>query len=214
MLSRSLLLLIVFFCLNSNSIDAKESYWEEHHITLSDLTEEQQQTLELTINQLKTLESSELKIDKKVYRRLSRFKELFGISFHGREIAEWLLTRMRKVSYGNSWTVAVNQRGGDFMVGDIFFTKLGTLERLYLLIHEARHSDGKGYPHVKCPKGFRTISATQPDLDLEEEPACDDGPEGAYSFQAAFLFELFAYGIFDQKEVGLLYNSSISRVLR
>ena len=50
-------------------------------------------------------------------------------------------------------------------------------------------------------------------MDLEKEAACDPNDQGAYSFQAAFLFELFAYGIFDQGEAGLLYNSSILRVV-
>ena len=50
-------------------------------------------------------------------------------------------------------------------------------------------------------------------MDLEKERGCDDKINGAYGYQAAFLFELLAYGIFDQKEVGLLYNSSISRVI-
>jgi hypothetical protein len=48
---------------------------------------------------------------------------------------------------------------------------------------------------------------------LEKELACDKTDQGAYAYQAAFLFELFAYGIFDQKEVGLLYNSTVARVL-
>ena len=56
-------------------------------------------------------------------------------------------------------------------------------------------------------------SSRQPDLDLEKVPACDNRPDGAYAFQAAFLFELFAFGLHEQNEVGLLYNSSISRVI-
>lgn len=207
------LLLIVFFALLPHFVFAKEAYWEEHHIELSGLADEQIQILESTINQLRTLEPGELKINKKVYQRLSRFKELFGIPFRGQEVADWLLARIKGISYHKSWTAALNQNGGHFVVGEMFFTKISPLERLYLLIHEARHSDGEGYDHVKCPKGFKTVSATQPDLDLEKEMACDDTREGAYSFQAAFLFELFAYGIFDQKNVGLLYNSSISRVI-
>ena len=203
----------LFFALIAETILAKEPYWEEYHIELSGLKDEQVLILQSTINQLRILEPNELKINKRVYRRLSRFKELFGFLFSGRDLSHWLLTRIKSISYHNTWAAAVNQNRGDFIVGDVFFTKMNTLERLYTLIHEARHSDDNGYQHIKCAKGFKYISAGQPDMDLESEPTCDDNDKGAYAFQGAFLFELFAYGIFDQKEVGLLYNSSISRVI-
>lgn len=212
-MTRAALLLLLLAVFNAKFAFAKEAYWAEHHIALSGLSEEQLRILESTINQLKTLAPGDLKIDKGVYRRLSRFKELFGISFGGRELSDWLLARIHRISYYNSATAALNQNRGNFVIGDLFFTKINTLERLYLLVHEARHSDANGHEHIQCPKGFKFVSATQPELDLEHELACDDHREGAYAFQAAFLFELFAYGIFDQKEVGLLYNSSISRVI-
>jgi hypothetical protein len=206
----SLLLLVT---LDVETVLAREPYWEEHHIELSGLTEKQVLGLESTLNQLSSLEPGELKINSKMYGRLSRFKELFGFPFNGKDLSRWLLTRIRSISYQNTWTVAVNQNQGSFMVGDFFFTKTTPLERFYTLIHEARHSDDNGYEHIKCPKGFKYISSRQPEMDLEKEPACDNNDHGAYSFQAAFLFELFAYGILDQGEVGLLYNSSISRVV-
>lgn len=192
---------------------AKEAYWEEYQVELSELTAEQSTILESTLNHLMALEPGELKISKKMYRRLSRFEKLFGMPFKGRDLAHWLLSRIRKLSYRNTWTTALNQNQGTFFLGDAFFEEISVLERLYLLIHEARHSDNDGYKHIKCPKGFPYISARQPDIDLENEPTCDDNDHGAYAFQAAFLFELFSYGIFDQNEVGLLYNSSISRVV-
>jgi len=211
LLSACALLLLV--TLDLDPVSARESYWEEHHIELSGLTEEQVIGLESTLNQLRSLEPGELKINKKMYGRLSRFKELFGFPFNGRNLSDWLLARIRSISYQNTWTVAVNQNQGSFMVGDFFFTKTTPLERFYALIHEARHSDDNGYKHIRCPDGFKYLSSRQPDMDLEKEPACDDNDKGAYSFQAAFLFELYAYGLLDQGEAGLLYNSSISRVV-
>ena len=205
------ILLVLIF--NSQTAMAREPYWEQRQIELSGLTEHQILVLESTIKQLRLLEPGKLKIDRKMYIRLSRFNELFGFSFNGRDLAPWLLHRIRSISYHNSWTAAVNQHQGDFFVGDLFFTQLSPLERLYALIHEARHSDNDGYEHVKCPKGFKYVSSRQADLDLENVSACDSNPNGAYAFQAAFLFELFAYGIFEQNDVGLLYNSSISRVI-
>ena len=203
----------LFFTLIAETTLAKEPYWEEYHIELLGLKGEQVLILESTINQLRMLEPNELKINKRIYHRLSRFEKLFGFPFNGKDLSHWLLIRIKTISYHNTWTAAVNQNKGDFIVGDFFFTKTNTLERLYALIHEGRHSDNEGYRHIKCPKGFKYISATQPDMDLENEPTCDNNDKGAYAFQAAFLFELFAYGIFDQKETGLLYNSSISRVV-
>ena len=206
----SILLVLIF---NAQTAMAREPYWEEHRIELSALTEHQILVLESTIQQLRLLEPGKLKIDNQIHERLSRFKELFGFSFNGRGLTRWLLKRIRSISYQNTWTAAVNQNQGDFLVGDLFVKIMSPLERLYTLIHEARHSDDGGYDHTKCPKGFRYISSRQPDLDLEKVPACDRHPNGAYAFQAAFLFELFAYGLFEQNEVGLLYNSSLSRVI-
>lgn len=204
--------LMMLSFLDSAVVSAKEAYWEEYRIELSGLNDEQMRILEATIDRLKALEPGELKIDRNIYRRLSRFKELFGMPFNGEKVADWLLTRIKGISYHNSSTAALNQNRGQFVVGDIFFKRINMLERLYLLIHEARHSDDGGGDHSRCPEGFKFVSATQPDFDLERESACDRSRDGAYAFQAAFLFELFAYGIFDQKEAGLLYNSSISRV--
>lgn len=206
-------ILILFATFNTETTMAKEPYWDEHHIELLGLTEQQISVLESTIRQLQLLEPGELKIDDKIYKRLTRFKELFGFSFNGRDLSHWLLNRIQSISYQNSWTAAANQNLGDFFVGDLFLNRMSPLERLYSLIHEAHHSDDDGYEHIQCPKGFKYISSRQPDLDLDKVPACDGRPDGAYALQAAFLFELFAFGLFEQNEVGLLYNSSISRVI-
>jgi hypothetical protein len=190
-----------------------EINWADHQIEVSGFSEEQRQVVDETFNRFEAIRSGELKIDRSLYRRLSRFEKLFGRPLNGEDLAAWVLSRFRKVAYGNSRLAAINQNKGELWVGDLFFEGMTPLERLYLLIHEARHSDGDGYPHVRCPKGFRFISAGQPWMELEKEPACDTTDTGAYAYQAAFLFELFAYGIFDQKEVGLLYNSTVARIL-
>jgi hypothetical protein len=206
-------LLVMLIATAAGPGNAKEAYWDDYHIQLSGLSEQQIAALEDSIGKLESLQPGDLKINPKTYRRLSRFNALFGFPFNGRDLSRWLLTRIRSISYQDSRIVALNLNEGEFFVGEGFFTKTTPVERLYALIHEARHSDDDGYKHVRCPKGFKFISSRQPEFDLEKELACDDRDNGAYSFQAAFLFELFAYGIFDQSEVGLLYNSSISRVI-
>lgn len=184
-----------------------------HKIELVDISDEQRRILDQTFDQMKALQPGKLGIDGRLYRRLTRFETLFGKPFNGSDLEQWVLARFRKILYGNSALAAINQNQGDLIVGDLFFHDISPLERLSLLVHEARHSDGDGYPHVRCPKGFRFVSAGQPWMELDKEPACDTTDTGAYAYQAAFLFELFAYGIFDQKEVGLLYNSTAARIL-
>jgi len=191
---------------------ATDPFWGEYNIEFSNLTKAQREIIENTIHQLKVLEITDQVIPKGIYKRLTKFQELFGFPISGDKLAHWLLTKIRKVSYQNSWTAAINQNRGHFMLGDAFFTDLNSLERLYLLIHEGRHSDDNGYPHIKCPKNFKYVSASQPNKNLEKVLACDNSNKGAYAFQAAFLFELYAFGIFDQREVGLLYNSSVLRI--
>jgi hypothetical protein len=187
--------------------------WAQHKIELSGISDEQRGILDETFDRFRSIRPTELKIDRGLYRRLSRYEQLFGQPLNGDDLAEWVLSRFRKIVYGNTRLAAINQNRGELWVGDLFFDTMTPLERLYLLVHEARHSDGDGYPHVRCPKGFRFVSAGQPWMALEKERGCDTSEEGAYAYQAALLFELFAYGIFDQKDVGLLYNSSVARIL-
>jgi hypothetical protein len=206
-------LFILLIAMDAGPGLAKEAYWDDYHIRLSGLSEQQIAMLEDSIGKLESLRPGDLKINPKTYRRLSRFKALFGFPFNGPDLSRWLLARIRSISYQESRIVALNLNEGEFLIGEGFFTMTTPVERLYALVHEARHSDDDGYKHVRCPKGFKFISSRQPEFDLEKELACDDRDNGAYSFQAAFLFELFAYGMFNQSEVGLLYNSSISRVI-
>jgi len=193
---------------------ARQLSFESQSVEISGFSDRQQAQIESTLVALKSLKKELLKINGRRYRRLSRFETLFGFPFDGPLLSDWVLSRIPKISYQNTWTVAINQNKGTLFIGDAFFEDLTELERLYLLIHEARHSDDDGHEHVACPEGFPFVSAAQPDQDLVGERACDKDDQGAYAYQATFLFELFAYEIFDQREVGLVYNSSISRILK
>ncbi|HIL33980.1 MAG TPA: hypothetical protein EYG28_01030 [Nitrospiria bacterium] len=193
---------------------SRDIHFGKKMVNVSGLSDVDLHKLKETIEHLRTLQPDKMEINEEVYKRLSHFEERFGFPFNGEKLVHWLLSRVQTFSYRNTWTVAINQNKGTFFLGDAFFNDLSELERLYLLIHEARHSDSGGYKHIKCPEGFVFISAGQPKKDLQEELACDESGDGAYAFQSAFLFELFAFGLFDKREVGLLYNSSISRVIR
>ncbi|MEC4677983.1 MAG: hypothetical protein VST69_04435 [Nitrospirota bacterium] len=204
--------LLLFSCVQIK--ETQKIIFDEHRLEISGFSEIQRHQLERTIAQLKSLIPGPLEIKEVRYRRLSQFERLFGFPFHGGPLSAWVLRRFSNITYGNPWTVAVNQNKGTLIIGDLFFTELSDLERLYLLVHEARHSDKHGFKHSLCPEGFPFVSAGQPKQDLQEALACDKTPNGAYAYQAAFLFEIFAYGLFEQREAGLLYNSSISRIIQ
>ena len=193
---------------------AKTDEWDRYGVRFVGLSTDQIAVLEDTVARLRVLAPSEPTINAETYRRLSRFEALFGFPFNGPDLVDWLLRRTTKISHGGGRLAANHQGGKRLVLSDVFFQKLSPLERFYLLIHEARHSDSGGFPHVPCPAAYPFVSATQPQMDLEAEAACDDRPDGAYAFQAAFLFELYARGLFDQQEAGLLYNSTVARVLK
>ncbi len=204
--------LFLFSCVKTTPI--RKVTLGQPQIQISGFSEEQSQVIKKTFLQLKSLAPGRLKIKKETYKRLSRFDSLFGFPFGGEQLNNWVSQKIKTLSYGNTWTVAINQNQETLVIGDQFFTQLTDLERLYLLIHEARHSDGDGFKHIKCPNGFPFVSSGQPEMDLENIFACDAVKDGAYAFQSAFLFELFAYGLFEQREVGLVYNSSVSRIIK
>lgn len=191
---------------------SEEPYWKEYGIELRGFSTRQLGKLEETVNFLREMETQQLTIKKNLYRRYSKFEKLFGFKFSGQELSRWLLKRIKSVSYEDGWTSARNLNMGNFLLGDRFFNESNMLERLYGLIHEARHSDGDGYKHVKCPEGYDYLSAGTPSIDLQKVKACDEMEDGAYGFQAAFLYELYAMGILAQREAGLVYNSSVARI--
>ncbi len=203
-------LLLVLLC---DASFAEEKHWTDHGIPKFGMTPAQESVFEETISAIGMLEPKKVAIGAPVYFRLSRFGRLFGFSFDGQKLQDWLLHRMKTVTHANTWTIATNDNGGDFSLGDRFFEKSDFLERAYALIHEARHSDGGGHPHVRCPSDFKQVSAGTPEIDVTAAAACDDEPDGAYAFQSAFLFELYARDMVDQQEAGLLYNSSVARIL-
>jgi hypothetical protein len=208
------LVVILFFIVMTEGVGfAEEPYWAEHGIKLDGLTPAQTTVLEETINSIGNLPPKKVAINTAIYIRLSRFQRLYGFSFEGKTIKNWILRRVKSITHQNTWTVAVNDSQGDFKIGDRFFEKADFMERAYTLIHEARHSDGDGYSHVRCPESFRYVSAGSPDIDLIAVEACDDRGDGAYGFQSAFLFELYARDIANQQEAGLLYNGSVARIV-
>jgi hypothetical protein len=212
MMKKTAILLLVLLSFAPASF-AEEGLLAKHGIKSENLDPAQEAFFEETINEIGRIQAKEITINPYVYYRLSTFRKLFGFQFDGEKLKEWVLHRIKSVTRQNTWTIAVNKNLGHLLLGDRFFEKSPFLERAYLLVHEARHSDGDGYRHVACPPDFKYVSAGSPDIDLTREGACDDAPDGAYGFQAAFLFELYARGIVDQQEAGLQYNSCTTRII-
>ena len=206
--------LLLLACLLPGFSFAEEAYWKEHGVDIKELSPGQLAAIEETINAIGGMKANDVAIPKGVYHRLSAFRRLFGFDFDGEKLKGWLLGRIKSITPENGWTIAVNGNQGHFYIGGRFFEKSGFLERAYCLIHEARHSDGNGYRHIACPGNYKYVSAGNPDLDLTEVSACDGVADGAYAFQAAFLFELYARNMVNQEQAGLVYNNSVARIIR
>ena len=107
----------------------------------------------------------------------------------------------------------------DFQVNHSSIRALSnSLQRLEVLFHEARHSDGNeaagslGFSHVNCPDDGTVPS------ELVGVPACDDTGNGAYSVGAAVLKPLMHLcerrcSIPEQEILKSIYIDRISRVI-
>jgi hypothetical protein len=161
----------------------------------------QRAVLEETLRALEALEPAPLAIDEAQYRRDAAFEKLFGFPFSGSALAAWWSARIERIELGDAWTVAVYGGGHDLVVRHDFFDR-PLVERLETIVHEARHADGGGFQHVDCPKGFG----------LEGRPACDLDERGAYAFEAAFMYELFARNLIDPAAAHRAWRSARQRV--
>lgn len=117
------------------------------------------------------------------------FRARFGFPLAGPLLMAWLQDRVDRVEHGSAWTVAVH--GGDrtVVVTDAFFSR-SLVERMLVLVHEARHSEGDGFPHVRCPEDDPPV--------LAGKLACDDRADGSYAYQVALLRALAAAGVVEE----------------
>ncbi|EQA37582.1 hypothetical protein LEP1GSC047_4019 [Leptospira inadai serovar Lyme str. 10] len=164
---------------------------------------------------IQELNSNRLHIDKSFYRRKSNFRKLFGFSFSGADLSAWLNSRIKVFKMGPTGKYIAYFHDGMVVLGKDFFT-LPKVEQALVLIHEARHADGREFTHSKCPEGFPYVSLRSPKIPLENTEACDDRVDGSYGFGAAFLFEIYAFGLYqtgEERFVLGLYNSEIARIV-
>lgn len=156
-----------------------------------------------------------LRIDRNFYLRKSNFRKLFGFSLSGKNLSNWLNARIKYVKSGPTGKYIAYFHNGTVVLGKDFFS-LSKIEQTLVLIHEARHADGKEFAHSKCPEGFPYLSVRSPQTMLENMEACDERDDGSYGFGAAFLFEVYAFGLYQTGEERLilgLYNSEVARIV-
>ena len=150
-----------------------------------------------------------LTVPRELYTRRTRFERLFGFALDGPRLCDWVRARVERLRVIEGTPAAV-WSAREVGLGADFFAAPAT-ERVYALVHEARHADGPS--HVRCPDAYPFVSARQPGVVLAASEACDATADGAYGFQAALLFEVYAHGLLDPVQAGLTYNSTLVRML-
>lgn len=166
------------------------SSWGGHSVALIELSSDQRRIVEQTLEALGALATGTSTGATPAPPELRPppipFATLYGFEFSGPRLLEWWAHRICRLEAGDPWTVAVHDRPNGIIVGPAFFD-LPLVDRLAVLIHEARHADPGGYPHGPCPTSLTALG----------DDACDPTPIGAYAFQAAFLYELWTRGLLD-----------------
>lgn len=200
---KTVLIVFVLYCLSGIAIYADESK----------LNAKQSKVLKESFSYLESLEPKRIKIDKPTYNRLTQFESIFKFGFSGKKLSRWIQSRIKKYSYGSTGDYIAMYHDGDVLLGRAFFS-LNRLDRVIVLLHEARHADGKNYGHVVCPDNFQFLNPRDWKIHPAGKKGCDDVPDGGYGITAAFLFELGAFGYLNQTEAAYRYNSEISRVIR
>lgn len=173
-------------------------------VTLVGLAPSETERVVETYRALEGLTPTKLRIPEAQYLAHSRFQQRFGFPLQGGLLVAWLRGRVTRIERGRAWTVAVH--GGDttVVVTDAFFTR-SLVERMSVLLHEARHSEGDGHDHVECPEDDPVL--------LRGREACDGRADGAYAYQAALLYEMYAYGLVDPEAAHRLYRDMHARIL-
>ncbi|WP_411824835.1 hypothetical protein [Leptospira sp. 'Mane'] len=195
-------LLLILFTPFTFSLSAQES-----KLSLKD-----SKTLKETYRYIESLEPSRLRISKQTYNRYTNFETHFHFHYSGKKLSKWIQSRIRNYSKGSTGDFIAYFHDGEVVLGKSFF-QLPKLDRALILLHEARHADGKEYSHVPCPENFRFLNARDLNIVPSGKKGCDATLDGGYGLTASFLFELGSYGFLSQSETAHRYNSEISRIL-
>ena len=181
-----------------------------------------------------------------------RFQEVFGPQkspqYAGEEIYNWIIHRIKRLYLINSSvSTAINYglcaeteicdskyKRGDIGLDDSYFNKSTPLERIKVLIHEARHTDGHDFIlgesisnlnsdtlHIDCNRNNISMGTA---LEAYQGKTCDQDTQGGIGVSLVFLGNLINYGIdlngivnFNSQELNEfyiknLYNNELSSI--
>jgi hypothetical protein len=165
-----------------------------------------------TFEYIENLKPNKLIIRKEFYLDKSNFEKFYGFKLNGKLLTLWLYDRIHQIKKSRDSVFIADYFKGTLSVDPSFF-ELSTLQRVLVLIHEARHADGVEFKHIPCPSNFKFLSIRRPDVKLENLDACDSESNGCYGFTASFVFEMISYGLYDHEVLVGIYNSEVSRIL-
>lgn len=161
---------------------------------------------------MESLEPKKLKIDKKTYQTHSNFEKIFNFPFSGKKLKHWVQSRIKSYSVGSTGDYIAYFHQNEVVLGKQFF-QLSPLDRFLVLLHEARHADGKSYSHTECPDQYKFLNPRDLRISPAKQKACDNREDGGYGISASFLFELGAYGYLSHSETAYRYNSERVRII-
>lgn len=186
--------------------------WKKYNIDISQISKSKIEKLNLVLSFIEAIPYNKLYVSEKFYKSQSVFEKLYGFTFSGRILNEWVLHRIKKIRIKKLKDFLALNTGTELILSESYF-ELPLLEQSLVLIHEARHSDGKSFAHITCPKDFPFLSQRNVEALLSELEACDDRTDGAYGFAAAYLFELISYYPTDREILIGKYNSELVRII-
>ena len=166
----------------------------------------------------------------------------------GEEIYQWLINRIKGIYFIDSNVSTAINYGlceetdvchssyvrGDIGLDDSYFSKSTPLERLMVLIHEARHTDGHDYltQEITTDVGYDTlhVSCNQASYSMDgsstvnSDKICDENVNGSIGATMTFLGNLILYSNnydslvnFGDPELNMyyvknLYNNELSSI--
>jgi len=110
--------------------------------------------------------------------------------------AQFFYRRVSRLQFGYCANGATACAGGYGAINLSFgFFRISRVERLSLLLHEARHLEPGGWNHEICPRPFldsnrQPIVSRPENIRLAGLPACDSSPLSAYGIQIIFYRNL------------------------
>ncbi|MDD5658231.1 MAG: hypothetical protein PHF00_13350 [Elusimicrobia bacterium] len=117
----------------------------------------------------------------------------------------FFLTRISRISFEKETddfsTVAFVRDGPRMWLTsnyDRFKDRMPQIDRVVTLLHEARHAEPRGWPHVNCPDPFldeqgKEARGILSGVRMAGEDACDDVPLGAYGIEWVWLKNIRQY---------------------